>query len=98
MLADTFESTLKEQNFQNSPVDRYIHILGLGDISKNSSVVLCVGDLVISTINMNTMNSFKEYLMHTFQFVDLKELNLFIGIRVPGENSVIKLDQNIYVN
>lgn len=41
------------------------------------------------------MTSFKEYLMH---IVHLKELKLFVGIRVTIENSVLKLDQNTYIN
>ncbi|CAD6238878.1 GSCOCG00012546001-RA-CDS, partial [Cotesia congregata] len=95
---EAFESTLKEINFQNSPADRCIYILDLGDISKNIYVVLYVDDLVIATQDKNTMNNFKEYLMHKFQMVDLKEIKLFLGIRVTRENNIIMLDQNAYVN
>jgi hypothetical protein len=43
------------------------------------------------------MNGFKDFLMHTFQMVDLKEIIFFLGIRIrktesesSGTNDIVK--------
>lgn len=94
---EVFEKTLKDVGFQNSPVDRCIYINKRGDISKNIYVVLYVDDLVIVTAKIDTMNSFKDYLMHKFRMVDLKEIKLFLGIKITRNENKIMLDQSSYI-
>ena len=93
---EEFEKALTEKGFKNSPVDRCIYILDRGDISKNIYVVLYVDDLVVVTANIETMNSFKNYVMNKFLMVDLKEIKLFLGIKIARENNQISLDQSAY--
>lgn len=92
-----FEEALKEKGFKNSLVDRCIYILDRGHFSKNIYVVLYVDDLVIVTANIETMESFKKYLMHKFQMVDLKEIKLFLGIRIRRNKEILTLDQSSYI-
>ncbi len=94
---EKFEETLKEKGFKNSPSDHCIYILDRGDIVKNIYVVLYVDDIIIVTANINTMNSFKMYLMNKFQMVDLKEIKLFLGIKVIRDAHTITLSQNAYI-
>lgn len=94
---EKFETTLKEKGFQNSPVDRCIYILDKGEITENIYIILYVDDLVIVSANIDTINSFKHYLMNKFSMVDLKEIKLFLGIRVIRNNNKITLDQSAYI-
>lgn len=54
-------------------------------------------DLVIVTKEIITMNNFKSYLMNCFQMTDLKEIKMFLGIKVERNKDVITLDQSAYV-
>ena len=94
---ETFEKVLIEKEFQNSSVDRCIYLLDKGDISKNIYVVLYVDDLVIATADIQTMNIFKGYLMNRFRMSDLKDIKLFLRIKVERNGSTITLDQNAYI-
>lgn len=94
---EEFEKALTGKGFKNSPVDRCIYILDKGDITKNIYVVLYVDDLVIVTENIETMNSFKNYLMNKFLMVDLKEIKLFLGIKIIRKDNQICLDQSAYI-
>lgn len=92
-----FEQALIEKGFRYSSADRCIYILDAGHILKNIYVILYVDDLVISTANINTMNSFKNYLMQKFKMVDLKEIRCFLGIKVERQDNKITLDQKRYI-
>ena len=94
---EIFEKALKEKGFQNSSVDRYIYILDRGEVFKNIYVVLYVDDLVIATANNETMKSFKNYLMNKFCMVDLKDIKLFVGIKIERSDNEITLDQSAYI-
>lgn len=94
---EVFEKALTEKGFQSSSVDRCIYILDRGDINKNIYVVLYVDDLVIATANVNTMNNFKRYLMNKFSMTDLKDIKLFLGIKVERSKDKISLDQSAYI-
>lgn len=94
---EIFEQSLKEKGFQNSSVDRCIYILNKNDVNKNIYVVLYVDDLVISCANIQTMNNFKNYLMSKFKMTDLKEIKLFLGIKVTLYTDRITLDQSSYI-
>lgn len=94
---EEFEKALIEKGFKNSPVDRCIYILDRGDISKNIYVILYVDDLVIVTENSETMNSFKNYMMNKFLMVDLKEIKLFLGIKIIRKGNQICFDQSAYI-
>ena len=43
------------------------------------------------------MNGFKNYLMERFLMTDLKEINIFLGIRVIRKSDRIILDQSPYI-
>lgn len=94
---ELFEQSLIAKGFQNSSVDRCIYMLDNGDISKNIYVVLYVDDLVIACANIETMNNFKMYLMTKFEMSDLKEIKLFLGIKITRHNDKITLDQSAYI-
>ena len=94
---EMFEKVLFEKGFRNSAVDRCIYILDRGHVSKNIYVVLYVDDLVIATANFETMNRFKNYLMEKFFMTDLKDIKLFLGIRVLRSENKITLDQSAYI-
>lgn len=94
---ELFEQSLKEKGFQNSSVDRCIYMLDKGHVNKNIYVVLYVDDLVIACADSQTMNNFKSYLMSKFEMIDLKEIKLFLGMRVTRCNDMISLDQSAYI-
>ena len=94
---ETFEKALIEKGFQNSSVDRCIYLLDRGDISKNIYVVLYVDDLVIAIADIQTINNFKGYLMNRFRMSHLKDIKLFLGIKVERNGSTITLDQNAHI-
>lgn len=94
---EVFEQTLIEKGFKNSLVDRCIYILDKGNVMNNIYVVLYVDDLVIATASIDTMNSFKNYLMNRFCMTDLKDIKLFLGIRIMREENKITLDQSAYI-
>ena len=94
---EMFEKALIEKGFQNSSVDRCIYILDRGNIHENIYVVLYVDDLVIATANIEVMNNFKNYLMNKFSMTDLKDIKLFLGIKVERTVNKIFLDQSAYI-
>ncbi|CAH0564599.1 unnamed protein product [Brassicogethes aeneus] len=94
---EEFEKALKQKGFKNSPVDRCLYILDRGDILKNIYVILYVDDIVIVTANSETMNCFKYYLINKFLMVDLKNIKLFLGIRISQDNNQMCLDQSAYI-
>ena len=65
----TFEKILIDMGFTNSPIDRCVYILNRGD-------------LVIATKDINEMNRNKSYLVNKFKMTDLKDIKLFLGIRI----------------
>lgn len=94
---EVFEESLKGKGFKNSLVDRCIYMLDRGNISKNIYVILYVDDLVIVCANLETMNNFKKYLMSKFDMRDLKEIKMFLGIKVMRYDDKITLDQSSYI-
>ena len=84
--------------FQNSPVDRCVYILNRGDISKNIHIILNVDDLVIATEDINEMNRIKSYLGNKFKMTNLKDIKVFLGVRILRDNNKISLDQTSYIN
>ena len=52
---------------------------------------------MIATVNIQTINYFKGYLMNRFRMSDLKDIKLFLGIKVERNGSTITLDQNAYI-
>ena len=76
------KKVLIEKGFQNLSVDRCIYLSGRGDVWKNIYVVLFVDDLVIAAADIQTTNNFKGYLMNRFRMSDLKDMKLFLGIKV----------------
>lgn len=94
---EEFDKALTEKGFKNSPVDRCIYILDRGDILKNIYIILYVDDLVIVTGNSETMSNFKNYMMNKFLMVDLKEIKLFLGIKIMRKNNQICCDQSAYI-
>lgn len=92
-----FEKALKEKGFKNSSVDRCIYILDGKNISENIYVVLYVDDIVIATAKNETMQSFKNYLANKFHMVDLKEIKLFLGIKIERTDNMITMSQSAYI-
>lgn len=81
----------------SSPVDRCIYILHRKNISENIYVVLYVDDLVIMTADAHPLSNFKSYLMNKFSMVDLKEIKLFLGVKVARNGEKVTLDQTAYI-
>lgn len=44
------------------------------------------------------MNNFNKYLMSKFDMTDIKEIKLFLGIRITRNNDEIRLDQSAYIH
>jgi len=92
-----FETVLLSLGFKNSPVDRCMYILFKGNFHENIYVILYVDDVVIVTGNVEIMNKFKIYLMNKFSMKDLKEIKMFLGIKVERVENKITLDQSVYI-
>lgn len=95
---ECFDKILKQYKFINSSADYCLYFLDRGDVDKNIYVLLYVDDVVVITKNLDTMNSFKQFLMHHFQMIDLKEINFFLGIKIHRIDNQITLDQTAYLN
>lgn len=94
---ECFDNVLKQHAFVNSSVDHCLYFCDRGQLSRNIYVILYVDDVLIVTKEVNTMNNFKNLLMHKFKMVDLKEISLFLGIRIQRTESEISLDQSTYL-
>lgn len=94
---ETFDKALREMGFKNSEVDKCVYILDRNNINENVYLILYVDDLVIATKNIERMKSFKEFLMSKFKMTDLKEIKLFLGMRIERNNESIAMDQSSYV-
>jgi len=94
---DVFEQALKGFGFINSPVDRCIYFQDKGDIKKNIYVLLYVDDLVVATLDIETLRNFKQYLMTKFRMTDLGEIKYFIGIKIEIGQDQICLSQSAYI-
>lgn len=95
---ETFELALLKVGFKNSPADRCIYFLDRGDIDKNVYILLYVDDIVIICKHIETMNKLKAHLMREFRMVDLKEIKLFLGIKIERSNGKISLNQTAYID
>ena len=95
---ETFEKVLSEVGFKNSAVDRCVYILDKGNVFNNIYAILYVDDLVIVTRNNNVMSEFKNYLANKFSMSDLREIKLFLGIRILRDETSMSLDQQAYIN
>ena len=73
---------LKQKGFKNSLVDRCLYILDKGDVTRNIYILLYVDDLLIITLDINTMKNVKQYLISRFLMVDMQELKFFLGINI----------------
>jgi hypothetical protein len=60
-------------------------------------VLLYVDDVLIITYNAETMTNFKAFLMQQLRMIDLKQISLFLGIRVIRSENEITLDQTIFL-
>jgi hypothetical protein len=60
-------------------------------------VLLYVDDVLIITYNAETMTNFKAFLMQQFRMIDLKQISLFLGIRIIRSENEITLDQTIFL-
>lgn len=94
---ERFDLILKQLSFSNSEVDRCLYFLDKGHINENIYLILYVDDLVIATGNINTMHSFKAYLMKQFNMVDLHDIKLFLGIKIERTDNKITLNQSTYL-
>lgn len=94
---EMLDQALRDKGFVSSAVDPCIYILDRGDVNKNVYIVLYVDDLILITACIKLMNEIKRYLMNRFKMVDLKEIKLFLGIRVTRENDKFCLDQSSYI-
>jgi hypothetical protein len=83
---ELFDQTLKEKGFQNSKVDRCLYILNRGSLKGNIYVLLYIA------YNAETMTNFKAFLKQQFRMIDLKQISLFLGIRVIRSENEITLD------
>ena len=92
-----FDKVLKHHNFKSTAGDRCLYFLDKGHITENINLILYVDDLIIVTGNMDTMSSFKNYLMKQFQMVGLKDIKYFLGIRIQRNENDISLDQSGYL-
>ena len=52
---------------------------------------------MIVTADIQILNNFKGYLKNRFRMSDLKDIKLFLGIKVERNGSTITLDQNAYI-
>lgn len=66
-------------------------------LQDNVYILLYVDDLIIITGSKEKMEMFKMDLMKRFDMVDLKEIKLFLGIRITRTASAIQLDQTEYI-
>lgn len=94
---ERFNQTLESNGFKSSSVDRCLYILDKGSVNRNIYILLYVDDILIITMDINTMKSFKDYLMKQFQMVDLQEIKVFLGIKIKRSENKISLDQSSYL-
>lgn len=91
-------NVLKNYGFVNSSVENCIYILKGPTIQDTVYLALYVDDCIIVTGNVKKLNDVKAYLMKTFSMVDMKEINMFLGIRVRRDKDKLTLDQSNYID
>lgn len=89
---ERFDNILKQLKFKNAEVDYCLYFLDKLNVKDNIYLVL-----VIATKNMSTMTKFKAYLMKQFDMVDLREIKLFLSIKIERTENTIVLDQTAYL-
>lgn len=94
---ERFDGVLKEYGFINSQVDNCIYLLEGNSMNENIYLVLYVDDLIIVTGNQSKLDDLKHHLMKIFHMTDLKDITLFLGIKVTRTNNKITLDQSAYI-
>lgn len=72
-----------------SYVDYYLFTYHVGDVY--FSVLIYVGNLLITGSSIQAMNRFKAYLSSTFHMKDLGILRYFLGIEVAKNPTCIYL-------
>lgn len=72
-------------------------MLNKGNIHKNIYLVLYVDDVMIACGDNQTLSNFKNYLMNKFKMTDLKDIKLFLGIKITRYDDKITLDQSAYI-
>ena len=92
-----FDHVLKQKGSINSSVDRCLYIFDKGDVKRNIYILLYVDDLLIITLDIDTMINVKQYLMSQFSIVDMQELKFFLGINIERNGNIISLDQSSYL-
>lgn len=80
------EKILREKGYE----PMHLH-LDKKDIFRNIYIVLYVNNLVIAIANIQTMNSFKYNLTNKFSMADLKEIKLFLVLRIESSKESITL-------
>lgn len=94
---EIFEETLLKMGFKCSSADRCVFFLDNKDVKKNIYVVLYVDDIVIVCGDLSILNAFKAELSKIFHMKDLKDIKLFLGIRVTVDKNQVRLDQTKYI-
>ena len=91
----TLVKFMKTQNLEQSKIDPCVFIRK----TKQEAlyVLIWVDDLIIAGSSLNIVNEFKANFGSRFKIKDLGELKWFLGIQFDISDSVIKMNQSLYV-
>lgn len=94
---EEFDKVLKGLNFVESKIDPCIYIQSGNSIKDSVYILLYVDDLLIVTGNDQKLADIKNKLKNRFEMVDLKEIKLFLGMRIIRRDNSISMDQSSYI-
>ncbi|GJW38223.1 ribonuclease H-like domain-containing protein, partial [Tanacetum coccineum] len=85
---------LIECGFVQSKSDYSLFTKKFGDVF--IALLVYVDDIIITDINLNEINKFKQFLKTKFMIKDLRKLKYFLGIKVLGTPTGVCLSQRKY--
>lgn len=94
---DKFDKVIKNFGFTSSYLDSCLYVRKADTIKDSIYIVLYVDDLVIITGNDQQLKLLKGYLMNLFEMKDMKDIELFLGMRITRTETQISIDQSTYI-
>ena len=94
---EKFDKVIKKFGFRSSHLDNCLYVREGQTIKDTIYIVLYVDDMVIITGNIENLNLLKQYIMNAFEMKDLKDIELFLGMRITRTEDSIAIDQTSYI-
>ena len=92
----TIDKFLKSENLTPSQNDPCVYYKITNKVMMY--VLIWVDDIIVAANNRSVLNNFKEKLNNRFRVKSMGPLNWFLGIQFKISDSVISMNQSMYIN